>query len=100
MEDNEMSKRPAIRVILSIVAGIFSLSLALDSWASSCGDSFHGPGHFTLNSDVGPCSGPNFAIEVHGPATLDMAGHIVSCDGNPSSIGIFILGDNVTVKGG
>jgi parallel beta helix pectate lyase-like protein len=100
-----MNKRRAVGVV-STTAGILGLILAVVpfncAWASDfCGESFHGPGTFTLDSDVGPCSGPNPAIEVAGDgATLNMAGHTVTCDGNSLSIGVLVLGNNQRVSGG
>lgn len=97
-----MSNRRSLKAVLLIAAGMLSLSLAVDSfnWAratDSCGEFLKGPGTFTLDSDLGPCS--SFGIEVTGPATLNMNGHTVSCANNSSSVGIAVS-DEVTVRGG
>jgi parallel beta-helix repeat protein len=95
-----------ITTVLSIMAGVLSLTLAVDSfdrsWATDCFEVFRGPGSFTVDSDVGPCPGAGIsAIEVRGPATLNVAGHTISCDGTSiGSSGIQVFGDKVTVHGG
>jgi parallel beta-helix repeat protein len=96
-----MSNRSLVRAGLFTVAWIFSVLLVVDSfnraWAANCGDSFNGPGTVTLDSDVGPCSGTGIVVK---GATLNMAGHTVSCDGSPASIGVSAEGTTVQVSGG
>jgi hypothetical protein len=49
----------------------------------ACGDTI-GPGQAViLTGDLGPCPGPEPALTVIGPATLDLAGFTLSCVGTP-----------------
>lgn len=50
------------------------------------------------SGDVLNCSGT--AVTLQGPATLDLNGKTISCDGSAGSIGILLSGEGATVKNG
>src|SRR5882672_6503063 len=86
---------------MGVLAFVWSLGLSLLQAQASpigCGAILGPGGTFVLDSDVGPCDGPGPALTLIS-ATLDLAGHTVSCS-TTSIYGIDIEGANSQVHNG
>jgi parallel beta-helix repeat protein len=81
--------------LMTLALGLFGIS---EVEAVSCGDTLGPGGSFTLTADLGPCGTFN-ALVVHGPTTVNLAGHTVSCNSGGSN-GIEIIGSGAVVKNG
>jgi parallel beta-helix repeat protein len=81
--------------LMTLALGLFGIS---EVEAVSCGDTLGPGGSFMLTADLGPCGTSN-ALVVHGPTTVNLAGHTVSCNSGGSN-GIEIIGSGAVVKNG
>src|SRR5215510_15802153 len=86
---------------LSVLAFIWGLGFSLPQAQAApigCGAVLGPGGTFVLDSDVGPCPAPGPALKLIS-ATLDLAGHTVSCE-NPDIFGIDLEGKGSKVRNG
>lgn len=86
---------------MGVLAFVWSLGLSLpqaQAFPIGCGAILGPGGTFVLDSDVGPCGGPSPALTLIS-ATLDLAGHAVSCS-TTAIYGIDVEGKNSTVRNG
>jgi parallel beta-helix repeat protein len=84
--------------VLALVGGLGLSVPQAQAVHISCGDTLGPGGNFVLDSDVGPCSGPGPALTLIS-ATLDLAGHTVSCS-TTSIYGIEVEGKKSRVRNG
>ncbi len=82
-------------LVLLLVFGFFLVMPLSDAAAVSCGSSVGPGGTVTLTSDL-KCDGDG--LYVHGPVTLDLDGHTISCTYH--GLGILIRGHGATVMNG
>jgi parallel beta-helix repeat protein len=86
---------------IGVLAFVWSLGLSLPQAQASpigCGAILGPGGNFVLDSDVGPCGEPGPALTLIS-ATLDLAGHTVSCS-TLSIYGIEVEGKKSRVRNG
>src|SRR6266545_1761390 len=86
---------------MGVLAFVWSLGLSLpqaQAFHIGCGAILGPGGTFVLDSDVGPCGGPGPALTLIS-ATLDLAGHTVSCS-TTSIYGIEVEGKKSRVRNG
>lgn len=85
---------------LSIMIGLVALACGSAAHALECGDRIEPGQKIVLDRDVGPCSWPNW-ITIVGPATLDLNGHQITCDGvGGSGLGIELSGKKAKLTNG
>src|SRR5262245_18220927 len=89
------------RYSVGVLVFVWSLGLILPQAQAvhiGCGAVLGPGGTFVLDSVVGPCGGPGPALTLIS-ATLDLAGHTVSCSA-PSNYGIDVEGKKSKVRNG
>ena len=92
----------SIKIIatLSLALGITPLAQA----QLACGGTVAGRTTVVLQADIGPCDDNAGPIRVHGPATLDLNGHTITCadlDGDDElPDGIVMIGKAAKVRNG
>jgi len=86
---------------IGVLAFVWGLGLSLpqvQAFPIGCGATLGPGGAFVLDSDVGPCGGPDPALTLVS-ATLDLAGHTVSCS-TTDIYGIAVKGRRSRVRNG
>src|SRR5712692_3727930 len=86
---------------IGVLAFVWGLGLSLpqvQAFPIGCGATLGPGGAFVLDSDVGPCGGPDPALTLIS-ATLDLAGHTVSCS-TTDIYGIAVKGRRSRVRDG
>lgn len=69
----------------------------VEAGAVECGATIAPGSTVELSEDLGPCSAP-FALRIEGPATLDLKGRTIACNG--TGIGVAVVGRRVKVRNG
>jgi len=90
------------RVILGVALGLMTLGLlgASRGEAVVCGDTVAPRSSLTLTANLTDCTTQS-ALTVQGPAILDLAGHVVSCNQSGGGvIGINVVGSGAVVRNG
>ena len=90
-----------MKIWITAVSLACAVLVSFDAYAAfalSCGDTVGPGGHVTLDTNIGPCAGPEPALTVVGPVTLDMRNHRISCAG--VSDGIFVQGRRAIIEQG
>ncbi len=100
--DTMLTKTASIFRFVALLAVTVSLQLDLGSLSSQveaaqigCGQTLGPGGRFTLDSDLGPCSGTVLTLN---SAQLDLNGHIVSC--SSFGTGVSITGSDSRIQNG
>ncbi len=86
---------------IGVLAFVWGLGLSLpqvQAFPIGCGATLGPGGAFVLDNDVGPCGGPDPALTLIS-ATLDLAGHTVSCS-TTAIYGIEVKGRRSRVRNG
>lgn len=82
-------------VLLSAL--VLGACLSSTAFALDCGDRI-GPGEkVVLRNGIGPCPNP---LTIEGPATLDLNGHQLTCEGVGLGVGIKVVGRGARVRNG